>query len=109
MSFSKKQTKNSISSSNKKGNGNSKKEEEAFHLDIDQLESLSYQLVASKGAMNQQQDFLFKLIIIGNSGVGKSCLMHRMTNNEFNEDHEVTVGVEFGSLLFKMEDITFKL
>ena len=55
------------------------------------------------------QDYLFKLIIIGNSGVGKSCLMHRVTSNEFLEDHEVTVGVEFGSLIIKMEETVFKL
>jgi Ras-related protein Rab-2A len=42
-------------------------------------------------------------------GVGKSCLMHRITTNEFNEDHEVTVGVEFGSLIVKIEDSSFKL
>ena len=35
--------------------------------------------------------------------------MHRVTTNEFSEDHEVTVGVEFGSLLVKMEDTVFKL
>lgn len=28
--------------------------------------------------------------------------MHRVTTNEFSEDHEVTVGVEFGSLLMRM-------
>jgi small GTP-binding protein len=49
------------------------------------------------------------MIIIGNSGVGKSCLMHRVTTNEFSEDHEVTVGVEFGSLLVKMEETVLKL
>ena len=30
--------------------------------------------------------------------------MHRVTTNEFSEDHEVTVGVEFGSLLIRMGD-----
>mmetsp|Transcript_37706 Transcript_37706/g.27790 ORF Transcript_37706/g.27790 Transcript_37706/m.27790 type:complete len:85 (-) Transcript_37706:375-629(-) len=35
--------------------------------------------------------------------------MHRVTNNEFVEDHEVTVGVEFGSLIMKVELCTFKL
>ena len=35
--------------------------------------------------------------------------MHRMTSNEFIDDHEVTVGVEFGYLLVKIEDIVFKL
>ena len=34
--------------------------------------------------------------------------MHRVTTNEFSEDHEVTVGVEFGSLLLKMEDTIVK-
>ena len=58
---------------------------------------------------NPQQDQLFKLIVIGDSGIGKSCLMHRMCHNEFTEDHEVTVGVEFGSLLVRMQDINVKL
>jgi GTPase SAR1 family protein len=49
-------------------------------------------------------DFLFKLIIIGDYAVGKSCLMQRVTTNEFTEDHEVTVGVEFGTLIIKLED-----
>ena len=47
--------------------------------------------------------------MIGDSGIGKCCLMHRMCHNEFTEDHEVTVGVEFGSLLVRMHGINFKL
>jgi len=49
------------------------------------------------------------LIIIGDSAVGKSCLMHRVTTNEFIADHEVTVGVEFGTLMIKLLDNMFKL
>jgi len=56
-----------------------------------------------------QHDFMFKLIVIGDSGIGKSCLMHRMCHNEFVEDHEVTVGVEFGSFLITIMDVPFKL
>lgn len=41
--------------------------------------------------------------------MGKSCLLHRLTNNEFLTDHEVTVGVEFGTLLVKLEQQVFKL
>jgi Ras-related protein Rab-2A len=59
--------------------------------------------------MGIQPEFVFKLIVIGDSAIGKSCLMHRMCHNEFVDDHEVTVGVEFGSLLIRMEDIAFKL
>ena len=56
-----------------------------------------------------RSDLLFKLIIIGDSAVGKSCLMQRVTMNEFVEDHEVTVGVEFGTLMIRLEDQIFKL
>ena len=44
----------------------------------------------------KNQDFLFKLIIIGDSGVGKSCLLSRIMDNSFKEEHNVTIGVEFG-------------
>jgi len=32
-----------------------------------------------------------------------------MTTNEFTEDHEVTVGVEFGSLIVKLDSTVFKM
>ena len=64
---------------------------------------------SGKGATEKDVDHLFKLIVIGDSGVGKSCLMHKVTTNEFMEDHEVTVGVEFGSLLLKIDDMRIKL
>ena len=35
--------------------------------------------------------------------------MHRVTTNEFMEDHEVTVGVEFGTLLLKIDESKIKL
>ena len=62
---------------------------------------MPYELINPK---YNKTDFLFKLIIIGDSAVGKSCLMQRVTTNEFTEDHEVTVGVEFGTLIIKLED-----
>ena len=68
---------------------------------------MPYEILESKSV--QYQDFLFKLIIIGDTAVGKSCLLHRLTNNEFLTDHEVTVGVEFGTLLVKLENQVFKL
>ena len=59
--------------------------------------------------MGPQPEYVFKLIVIGDSAIGKSCLMHRMCQNEFVEDHEVTVGVEFGSLLLRVHNMVFKL
>ena len=74
---------------------------------MQQLAQMPYEILESKSVT--YQDFLFKLIIIGDSAVGKSCMLHRLTNNEFVNDHEVTVGVEFGTLLVKLEQQVFKL
>ena len=74
---------------------------------MERLAKMPYEILENKSVT--YQDFLFKLIIIGDSAVGKSCMLHRLTNNEFVEDHEVTVGVEFGTLLVKLEQQVFKL
>lgn len=42
-------------------------------------------------------------------GIGKSCVLKRLVDNEFKEDHDVTVGVEFGSFLIRVEDKVLKL
>lgn len=44
-----------------------------------------------------QYHFLFKYIIVGDTSVGKSCILLNYTEKKFNEDHETTIGVEFGS------------
>lgn len=42
-------------------------------------------------------DFLFKILFIGDSGVGKSCLMLRFAEKDyvFKEQHQSTIGVDF--------------
>jgi len=42
-------------------------------------------------------DYLFRFIIVGDSNVGKSCLLLQFTDNNFRNQHETTIGVEFGS------------
>ena len=42
-------------------------------------------------------DYLFKVVIIGDSGVGKSNLLSRLTRNEFHLDSKSTIGVEFAT------------
>ena len=41
----------------------------------------------------QGYDHLFKLLIIGDSGVGKSSILLRFTDDEFDEDHPCTIGI----------------
>jgi len=54
-------------------------------------------------------DYLFKVIFIGDSAVGKSCLVKRATDDEFFDEHEVTIGVEFGTILLRIKspEITY--
>ncbi|KAF8434157.1 GTPase [Boletus edulis BED1] len=42
-------------------------------------------------------DYLFKVVLIGDSGVGKSNLLSRFTRNEFKLDSKSTIGVEFAT------------
>ena len=37
------------------------------------------------------------------SGVGKSCLLSRVMDNDFKEEHNVTIGVEFGTFVIKAD------
>lgn len=49
------------------------------------------------------QDMLFKLIVIGEPSVGKSCMLVRAVKNEFKDEYEVTIGAEFNSLYFEIQ------
>ncbi|KAE8714986.1 Ras-related protein RABA1d [Hibiscus syriacus] len=46
---------------------------------------------------DEDYDYLFKLVLIGDSGVGKSNLLTRFTKNEFTLDSKPTIGVEFAT------------
>jgi len=54
-------------------------------------------------------DLNFKIIVIGNSGVGKSCLTLKATEDFFKPDYSSTIGFEFRSFYVKVEDTTIKL
>ena len=54
-------------------------------------------------------DLSFKLIVIGDSGVGKSCLTNNAVKNIFDDSYNATVGFEFFTFNVKINDKIVKL
>ena len=48
--------------------------------------------------------YTFKYILVGDSCVGKSCLLLQFTNHRFEHMHDMTIGIEFGTYLHTLDD-----
>ncbi|KAK9167761.1 hypothetical protein Scep_002952 [Stephania cephalantha] len=57
---------------------------------------------------DEEYDYLFKVVLIGDSGVGKSNLLSRFTRNEFCLESKSTIGVEFATRTLQVEGKTIK-
>ena len=53
--------------------------------------------------------YQFKYIIIGDAAVGKSCLMLNFIDKRFRSEHDLTIGVEFGSKIIDIKGTKIKL
>ncbi|KAF3327615.1 ras-related protein RGP1 [Carex littledalei] len=58
--------------------------------------------------MNQRVDYVFKVVLIGDSAVGKSQLLARFARNEFSLDSKATIGVEFQTRTLTIDQKTIK-
>ncbi|KAE8714827.1 Ras-related protein RABA2c [Hibiscus syriacus] len=58
--------------------------------------------------VDHEYDYLFKIVLIGDSGVGKSNILSRFTRNEFCLDSKSTIGVEFATRTLQVEGKTVK-
>eukprot|EP00411_Alexandrium_monilatum_P014757 CAMPEP_0175256148 /NCGR_PEP_ID=MMETSP0093-20121207/38062_1 /TAXON_ID=311494 /ORGANISM="Alexandrium monilatum, Strain CCMP3105" /LENGTH=258 /DNA_ID=CAMNT_0016550501 /DNA_START=72 /DNA_END=846 /DNA_ORIENTATION=- len=56
-----------------------------------------------------EYDYLFKLLLIGDSGVGKSCLLLRFSDDTYQESYISTIGVDFKIRTFEQDGKTVKL
>eukprot|EP01115_Flamella_aegyptia_P000962 TRINITY_DN114_c0_g1_i4.p1 TRINITY_DN114_c0_g1~~TRINITY_DN114_c0_g1_i4.p1 ORF type:complete len:203 (+),score=86.15 TRINITY_DN114_c0_g1_i4:82-690(+) len=59
--------------------------------------------------MNPEYDYLFKLLLIGDSGVGKSCLLLRFADDTYTESYISTIGVDFKIRTIELQGKTIKL
>ncbi|KAF3452679.1 hypothetical protein FNV43_RR03112 [Rhamnella rubrinervis] len=57
---------------------------------------------------NQKIDYVFKVVLIGDSAVGKSQLLARFSRNEFSLDSKATIGVEFQTRTLLIDHKTIK-
>ncbi|XP_077577256.1 ras-related protein Rab-25b [Stigmatopora nigra] len=57
---------------------------------------------------DEAYNFVFKVVLIGESGVGKSNLLSRFTKNEFNHDSRTTIGVEFSTRTVQLDGFAVK-
>jgi len=59
--------------------------------------------------MGPEYDYLFKLLLIGDSGVGKSCLLLRFADDTYTESYISTIGVDFKIRTIELDGKTIKL
>ncbi|XP_072221601.1 ras-related protein Rab-15-like [Leuresthes tenuis] len=59
--------------------------------------------------MAKQYDILFRLLILGDSGVGKTCMMRRFTEGEFDPSHISTIGVDFKMKTVEVDGIKVRV
>ena len=68
--------------------------------------SKDFEILSSDSA---QYDYNYKIIIIGDSGVGKTCLTYRATSGEFREKMAATIGFEYFPFVVKYKNKILKL
>ena len=67
-------------------------------------------IVENRRIPNEKYDYVFKFIIIGDTGTGKSCALHQFVEGKFKKGPaKHTIGVEFGSRIVSLAGKTIKL
>ena len=72
----------------------------------DNIKDLKYEILHNDVS---ESDLSFKIIVIGDSGVGKSCFTTKATKNIFNSNYNATVGFEFFTFNIKINKKVIKL
>ena len=59
--------------------------------------------------MNMNYDYVTKIILVGNTNAGKSVLMTRYATNDYVDDKESTIGVDFSIKYIRSSNINVKI
>ncbi|XP_049451859.1 ras-related protein Rab-15-like [Epinephelus fuscoguttatus] len=59
--------------------------------------------------MAKQYDILFRLLMLGDSGVGKTCMLRRFTESDFDPTHISTIGVDFKMKTLELDGIRVRV
>eukprot|EP00794_Sanderia_malayensis_P009561 gene9561-10549_t len=72
-------------------------------------ESISGLKIGLHTALHPDYDYLFKILLVGDSGVGKSSLLLRFADDTFCESYISTIGVDFKIKTVHLDDKVVKL
>ena len=81
-------------------------ENEAETKKENEEDNLEYEIISDD---NPKYDLSFKIIVIGDSGVGKSCLTMKATKNIFENFYSPTIGFEFYTFNIKIKEKIIRL
>ena len=65
---------------------------------------MEHTLIPVNNTTEINYDALFKVLVIGDTRVGKSSILVRLIEDKFNENHNVTIGVEFGNYVMNINN-----
>ena len=63
----------------------------------------------NQGSLADKNDYVFKLVLVGDSGVGKSCILHQFIYNRFRKNTTQTIGVDFSAKNVHIDNQEIKL
>ena len=69
-----------------------------------QIKELNHTLIPVNNNTEINYDALFKVLVIGDTRVGKSSVLVRLIEDKFTENHNVTIGVEFGNYVMNIDN-----
>jgi len=70
--------------------------------ELSQKESDKVKIIRTKSVAPLNYNYLFKIALIGDAGIGKSSILMRFTENDFREDTTSTIGVDFKIISMKI-------